>query len=442
MIDISRLGSVFTQKNIKSFSIWSIAAFFYGYEFFLRASPNVMQSELQREFNLDAEGLGFIVSLYYWAYASMQVLAGMLIDRFGPRKILTLAALICTVSLFTFGCSTEPILAGISRFMIGFGSAFALIGTFKLSGNWFSSSKFGFFAGFTLTFGTVGAVLANGPLGVLVGWVGWRSSLFLLSIIGVLNALALWFFVKDHPVEYISEVLETKKRMPSSEKVWKTFKTVISNPNSWYIGAFAAFIYIPITCFGELWGLPFIMKNCSCEKTTAAFIVSLIFIGITVGAPLFGGLSDYWKKRKFPLFIGTFGSLISMSIVIYVPNLSLSFMSFLMVILGIFLGSHMILFALIRENNPPNASAIASGFGNFVCMIVPGLVQYLIGVSLDFLNKSPRVMDEKLYSLFSFKVSLLFIPVGLLLAAVCLSFVRETYAQQVKLENPDSSLKK
>ncbi len=433
-MDISHLvkGSVFNRKNIKAFSIWSIAAFFYGYEFFLRASPNVMQSELQKDLMLDAESLGFIVSLYYWAYASMQVPAGMLIDRFGPRKILTFAALICAVSIFTFGLATEPILAGISRFMIGFGSAFAIIGTFKLAGNWFPSSQFAFFAGFTLTFGTIGATLANAPLEMLVSWLGWRSSLYVMSIIGILNAVVLWFFVKDHPSSQTAKTLENKDRMnANSGKVWKTFKMVISNPQSWYIGAFAAFIYIPITCFGELWGLPFLMKSCAYGKTEAAFIISLIFIGITGGAPLFGWLSDSWKRRKTPLFIGTFGSLVSISIAIYVPNLSLEIMSFLMVILGMCLGSHMILFALIRENNPPNASAIASGFGNFVCMIIPGLIQYLIGVSLDCLNKGVLTTDEQLYSLSSFKLSLLFIPIGLVLAAICLSFARETYAQQV-----------
>ncbi|HQS84303.1 MAG: hypothetical protein B7Y25_01305 [Alphaproteobacteria bacterium 16-39-46] len=423
--------SFFNKKNIKALSIWSIAAFFYGYEFFLRASPSVMQSELQRDFLLDAEGLGFIVSLYYWAYASMQVPAGMLIDRFGPRKILTLAALICALGILAFGFSTEPVLAGVSRFMIGFGSAFAIIGTFKLAGNWFPASQFAFFAGFTLTFGTIGATLAGEPLAVLVNWIGWRSSLFFLSGVGILNAVVLWFFVKDHPSSQNSKIFPEANKDENAGKVWETFKAVISNSQSWYIGAFAAFIYIPITCFGELWGFPFIMKSCSYGKTEAAFVISLIFIGITGGAPLFGWLSDSWKRRKIPLFMGTFGALISVTIAIYVPNLSLGIMSFLMIVLGICLGSHMILFALIRENNPPNASAIASGFGNFVCMIVPGLIQYLIGVSLDFLNKGGVTTNEKFYSLSSFKISLLFIPVGLVLAAICLSFARETYARQV-----------
>jgi len=421
----------FRKNNIKALSIWSIAAFFYGYEFFLRASPSVMQAQLQKDLMLDAEGLGFIVSLYYWAYASMQVPAGMLIDRFGPKNILTVAAVICSVSIWAFGMATEPIVAGIARFMIGFGSAFAIIGTFKLAGNWFPSSQFAFFAGFTLTFGTIGATLANTPLEILVNWIGWRMSLFTLCGIGLLNAFALWFFVKDHPSSQKVEAVDHPKKDENSGKVWKTFKEVILNSQSWYIGAFAAFIYIPITCFGELWGFPFIMKSCSYEGTKASFLISLIFIGITGGAPLFGWLSDAWKRRKIPLFIGTFGSLVSISIAIYVPDLSFAFMAFLMIFLGICLGSHMILFALIRENNPPNASAIASGFGNFVCMIVPGVIQYLIGVSLDFLNKGTVTTAEKVYSLSSYKISLLFIPIGLVLAAICLAFSRETYAQQV-----------
>lgn len=436
-----RKWSFLEKKRLKALFIWGIAAFFYGYEFFLRASPSVMQSELQQSFLLDAGGLGFIVSLYYWAYASMQVPAGMLIDRFGPRYVLTVAALICALSTVVFGAATIPLLAGAARFMIGFGSAFALIGTFKLAGNYFPSNQFAFLAGFSLTFGTIGAVLAGEPLALLVEEIGWRSSLFFISGVGFLNAILLWVFVKDHPDHDQKKLKKTREAsflaetqlaevQSESKNAWKTLKYVICNPQSWFIGAFAAFIYIPITCFGELWGVPFIMKACFCDRPTASFTTSLIFVGATVGAPLFGWFSDFLKKRKLPIFIGTFGAFSSISLALYIPYPSLEIMSFLMFILGVCLGSHMILFALIQENNPSNASAIASGFGNFVCMIVPGFFQYMIGVALDLLNQEVIHSGKDAYSLSSFRFALISIPIGLLFAALFLSFARETFAKQ------------
>ena len=431
----------FLQKEgAKAWIVWGIAAFFYGYEFLLRASPSVMQTEMQHTFALDAGGLGFIVSLYYWAYSSMQVPAGVLIDRYGPRSILTCAAFICAISTVCLGWATSPIVAGIARFMVGFGSAFALIGTFKLAGNWFPTSRFAFLAGFALTFGTIGATLAGKPLAILVDWIGWRPSLFFLAAIGIVNAILLWCVVHDHPSwdRTVKKSVEHKKKERTELDAWASFKSVIANKQSWFIGGFAAFIYIPITCFGELWGIPYVMKCCFCDRPDAAFITSLMFVGATVGAPLFGMFSDYIEKRKLPLYIGTIGSLLIMCFVLYVPDISQMVMSVSMFILGMCLGSHMILFALIRENNLPNASAVAAGFGNFVCMIIPGIVQYLIGLLLDIFNQGTAIMDETSYSLLSFKLSLLTIPIGLVLALICLALSRETYARQVCGQRSDA----
>lgn len=421
----------------KSWAVWGIAAFFYGYEFLLRASPSVMQSEISQSLSLDAAGLGFIVSLYYWAYSTMQVPAGICIDRYGSRLVLTIAAIICTVGSVLMGAATEPILAGVARFMIGFGSAFALLGTFKLAGNWFPSTRFGLLAGSALMFGTAGATLAQGPLSYLVDSVGWRVTLYILGAVGLINAILLWVAVHDHPEanRKIKKTRAEKKAARAELDAWESFKQVIFNRQSWYIGCFAAFIYIPIACFGELWGVPYIMKCCFCDRPNAAAITSIIFIGITVGAPLFGWLSDFWQRRKAPLLLGSSIVFVVTLAILCFDSIPPLIMSVLMFILGVALGSHMILFALIRENNPPNASAVAAGFGNFICMLVPGFFQYLIGLSLDFLNQEITVVDHMSYSLESYQISLLTIPIGVVLAIIFLLLSRETYAKQANTGN-------
>lgn len=422
-------------NSIKSWVVWGIAAFFYGYEFVLRTSPSVMQPELQNEWALDAGGLGFVVSLYYWAYAAMQVPAGMFLDRYGPRSVLTVAALICSLGTLGFAIADGPIIAGISRFMIGFGSAFALVGTFKLAGNWFTPNRFAFIAGLAFTFGTFGGTLGQGPLAHLVEMVGWRESLFLMAAIGLVNALLLWIVVHDHPHASRKEKKIEKSLgivLENTTSPWVTLKDVVKNPQSWIIGMYAAFIYIPIACFAELWGVPFIMKCCFCDRPNAAAITSMIFIGATIGAPLFGWISDTWRNRKMPLIIGCIGSLAIMLITLYIPNISQVVMSILMFSLGVFLGSHLVLFALIRENNAPQAGAVSAGFGNFVCMIVPGFFQYIIGCLLDYFNAGDIILEKASYSLISLQYSLITVPIGLILALTLILCAKESHARQDK----------
>ena len=417
---------------LKIWLIWGIAAFFYGYEFLLRVSPCVMQTDLMQTFNLDSSSLGFVVSLYYWAYATMQIPGGILLDKYGPRIILTIAAFICSIAIIYLGFTESVLFAGIARFMVGFGSSVALIGTFKLIGNCFPPNRFAFVAGLTLTFGTIGASLAGKPLVFIIDRIGWRHSLYFLGIIGFLNTLLLWWIVIDNPpiksITTFKNTLDNKQKDKASYNILVPFKSVIKNSQSWLIGGCTAFMYIPVVCFGEFWGVPYVMKLCSCNKSDAAGSTSLIFIGITIGAPLFGYVSDCWKNRKIPLYAGTIVVFLIMNFIIYIPELSLKVLSILMFVLGVFLSSVIILFALIRENNPNNVSAAAVGFGNFICMIIPGIIQYIIGAILKTLNPGLFAINETSYSLISFKLSFLIFPTSLFFAWLCLKHIRESYA--------------
>ena len=83
--------------------IWSLGALFYGYEYFLQVSPSVMVPDLMRSFHIGGAALGNLTAFYFYAYASMQIPAGLLLDRLGPRRLLTIAVLLCASGAFIFG---------------------------------------------------------------------------------------------------------------------------------------------------------------------------------------------------------------------------------------------------------------------------------------------------------------------------------------------------
>ncbi len=116
------------QKNpsvsFAAILICTLAALFYLYEFTLQVSPGVMTHELMRDLGLNAASLGLVSGFYYYAYTPMQIPAGLLHDRFGPRMVLTLAIIACSLGAFFFATSQTLTEAALGRVLMGIGSAF------------------------------------------------------------------------------------------------------------------------------------------------------------------------------------------------------------------------------------------------------------------------------------------------------------------------------
>src|SRR5262245_26180778 len=104
--------------------VCSFGAIFYCYEYILRIFPSVIAEQLSHYFFIGAAGFGQLAAFYYYAYDPMQLPVGLLVDRYGPRKLLASAALVCAVGSAVF-IYPYFVVASFGRFLVGFGSAFA-----------------------------------------------------------------------------------------------------------------------------------------------------------------------------------------------------------------------------------------------------------------------------------------------------------------------------
>src|SRR3990167_11538252 len=104
--------------------ICTVAGLFYCYEFVLRIIPGVLQTEISAAFgHISATEFGQLSAFYYFAYSPMQMPVGILMDRYGPWRLLTLACLCCTVGSWMFMDTTSLTVAEAGRFLVGFGSS-------------------------------------------------------------------------------------------------------------------------------------------------------------------------------------------------------------------------------------------------------------------------------------------------------------------------------
>src|SRR4249919_2446784 len=121
---------------------WLTAALFFGYAWVLRVAPSVMVEELMRDFSVGAAVLGNLSAAYFYGYAGMQIPVGILLDRFGPRRLMTVAAFVCAAGCVLFATGETLTAATAGRILIGASAAFSLVGAMAVAGQWFAPARF------------------------------------------------------------------------------------------------------------------------------------------------------------------------------------------------------------------------------------------------------------------------------------------------------------
>ena len=286
------------SKTTSAYVIFLLSASFYLYEYILQVAPSVMADSMMQTFNVNAAGFGIVSAFYFYAYAPMQLPAGVLFDRYGPRKLMTAALLLCALGSFFFASTNQLVTASLGRFLIGIGSAFSFIGVLVLVSRWFKPSQFAILAGITQLMASVGAIFGEMPLAKLISVVGWRNASFILALVGVILAGLMWFIIRDYPQK---PTQVTPKRQLIDE--WRRLHDVCRHSYTWITGAYACAIWTPIAVFAALWGVPYLQQKFQVSVVVASGLCSMIWIGVGVGSPLLGWVSDYFCSRRLALGI-------------------------------------------------------------------------------------------------------------------------------------------
>jgi len=419
--------------------ICTIGALFYSYEYFLRITPSVMEPALRQHFSLSAMGFGVFSSFYYYSYVPMQLPVGVLMDRWGPRRLLTMACAVSVLGMWFFALTDTVSLAAAGRFLTGFGSAFAFVGVLKLATIWLPEDRLALVAGLASALGTIGAMIGDNLLGAMVERVGWQHAVNLTAIFGVGLLVVLWFGIHDKKKD-----LEADGGTVSSfSKVLFDLKLIVSNRQIWINGGYGCLVYLPTTVFAELWGIPYLSHAHGMSLASAEFSNSILFMGCTVGAPLWGYLSDRIKQRKLPMRVGAFGACIVMTLILYAPNIKGPVLYSLMFVLGCLYSVQAIVFAVGRELSPREAGGTAIAMTNMCVMLGAIVLQPLVGRVLDWcvlarhsgtlaINALDSNQIRQLYTAADYQLAMAVIPVGIFVAGILTFFLKETHAHASK----------
>ncbi len=405
-----------------------LASAFYMYEFTLQVSLGVMTNELMQDLSLNAASLGLVSAFFYYAYTPMQVPAGFLHDRFGPRRIITIAILTCALGALCFSFSNNMINASAGRFLMGIGSAFSFSGALMLIARWFPPTYFAILSGIVQLMSSVGAICGELPLAVAIHHWGWRHSMAYLALFGVLLAILVWFIVKDAPPTRSSQhVHHIKPEETSPSK----FKLLFGRAPTWWTAAYSFLIWAPIATFAALWGVPFLVSAYKLTTTGASVACAAIWVGVGLGSPISGWISEYIQRRRIVLVMcGAIGIVSSLAVLygsLSMPMLYLALFAF-----GLAGGGQSLAFCLVRDNSHPGSIGAAIGLNNMAVVAGGAIVQPLVGYIL-YLNWDGTYAANHLplYSVADYHMGLFMVPLCYIFATIVSAFlVKETYCQQ------------
>src|SRR4029450_12179399 len=251
-----RAVSMTTQRSFKMLPLlgWLTGALFFLYAWVLRVAPSVMVEELMRDFAVGAAVLGNLSAAYFYGYAGMQIPVGLMLDRFGPRRLIPLAALCCAGGCVLFAPGTTLTTVTAGRFLIGAGAAFSLVGSMVVAGQWFSPSRFALLSGLAMAMCIAGGVFGQAPLRLAVEASDWRTTNFSLALGGVVIALSAWLSVRDRwgGGGGVGELLAN-------------FALVLRHRQTWLVALAGLGTSGRLLGFAGLWGVPFLQAACGLE---------------------------------------------------------------------------------------------------------------------------------------------------------------------------------
>lgn len=393
-----------------------------------------MANDLMAAFQVDGCSLGILLGFYYNTYSLLQVPAGSLMDYFKPRRVVTIAAIVCGLGTLLFSMADSLYVAAIGRALIGAGSAMAFLSCLKIGTLWFPSQRLKLIVGITVALGTIGGMSAGKPLAWLVNAYGWRHALWVLALMGFALAVLGWFIVRDTPPDELEqEVLkshgDTDIHLPQSGLLTSIVE-VIRKPQSWLIALYGCLMYVPLSGFTDVWGTPYLMTTYQLDNQDAAFVNTALLAGLGLGAPLFSIFCDFLKSYRQTILISAIGSLFFFSLTIYVPDMPIWALMGCLIITGLFLAGQFLGFAMTCAINPLSASGTAGGFQNMICMLSGVIFVPLIGWLLDYAWQGGLEGGVRLYTASNFTLALSSIPACLALACVIVFLIEEKYPRE------------
>jgi MFS family permease len=394
----------------------SLCALFLFYKYIVQNFPSIMPAQIMEAFHLQGLGLGMLSGVYFWTYLIVPLFVGIILDRFGVRWVTGFAIMICALGMYSFAVAKSLNLAIWSRALVGVGVSFATVAYLKLASTLFEKKYYALLTSFLVFSGMIGAVCGQMPLAWLMNLTGWRESLKIVALMGAILSFGFMVFV----IEHSSHESDNKNQ----ENIWQDMITIFKSKQNWLLTAYSGLAFSPVVIFCGLWGNPFLQTAFGLSEIIAPSLISMVFLGLALASPVFAKISEYANNRLALMIYTTLLSALCLFLVIYVQPMPNWLIGSLLFLFGFSLGAFPLVFVIGKESNPIYLAGTALALINASDAFFDALIEPGIGKLLDIMNQGTST-----FSLHSYHVTLLILPLLQVLGAILLKFVKEPVSQ-------------
>ncbi len=394
-----------TQKNNKmAFAIiWGLVTLFYCYQYVLRLLPNVIMPELMQKFSIGATGFGEFAGIYYIGYILAQIPMGLMISRFGGKKILPLSIIIAALGALPMAAGDSWQLVIFGRFMIGVGTSAAIVGAFQIFREIFPNHYSRMIGAFVCV-GLLTAIYISKPLSIISQNVGFKEMVHIMVAAGIILALLTYLMLP-------------KTQASENTNIIGDIKEIISNKKLIIMSILAGLMVAPLEGFADAWGTAFIRIVYGIERQTADSIVSTILTGMCIGSILLPYLAD--KTKSY--YGTTLASAVVMALCFgyMLTGMGSSFILYsLSLIIGICCAYQVVIISYISTFVKLPLSGMAAAVSNMIIMAFGYVFHKTIAYVIENSEKSLVIDSIPVYGYDAYIWGILVIPVAMAIAAL------------------------
>lgn len=364
--------------------IYILLSMAYFFSYFFRISTTVVLPMLRNSLHMGSDIAGFISSMYFYTYALMQPLCGILNDKFGPSRTVGAGIIITSVGSICFGLGNNIGYLVIGRLLMGIGLSPMLSGILVFQSNIFSGEKYALMSGISMAIGNLGSVVSIAPLSIALVKFGREKVFILLAIITIAISLVLIINTEKYPITNRSELnKELKMRFSIALNVMKHNSQIKIIIISWsiYFGALMA--------YQGLWALSWfnvVYPNSPSLSKTGA---TLIGVGVMVGNLLGGRIKT--KKENRHIILKKFSLILFFTWILLIAAFAIRtnilITIFISILLGIVSGMIFVqLTAAVNEIGPDGQEGAVFGLVNGCTFISVMIFQWASGIIINEAN--------------------------------------------------------
>ena len=343
---------------------------------FIRSSMGVLAPELAVDLALPPEMLGAIASAFFLSYALMQIPTGLMLDRFGPRIIMSGLFLLTVVGTLLFALSPSGTAMLIARILMGIGCAGVFPGAFLVIARFYPPARFTPIGATLNSFAMLGTFLATVPLAYLVTIIGWRDSFLWIGIFMALVAVLAVVAVRDQPAGV--DARAQRERQESVRDVLAGSWAVMRTPGILTITSGGIALSAGNTILG-IWGGPYLNDVHNLDQTERGAVLIFMACSSIVGHLLYGQASRVISSLKRLVLGGTAAIAAIMGALALLPAPSVITVTALLAFLGMACGFPTIMLAHSRALVPDYLIGRALTTVNTGVMIAIAAMQMAIG---------------------------------------------------------------